>query len=85
MPPSPGYNWYCVLSSISDILVNAARIRASQCRSSPVKRPPKAVNEKTSQFEAEIEPHVEATPLPEPIVTQKLEIPPLEVSLQVND
>ncbi len=82
MPPSPGYNWYCVLSSISDILVNAARIRASQFRNSPVKRPPKAVNEKTSQFEAEIEPHVEATPLP--IVTQKLEIPPLEVSLQVN-
>ncbi|KAF8658435.1 hypothetical protein AX16_001986 [Volvariella volvacea WC 439] len=35
MPPSPAYNWYCVLASAADILSNAARIRASQVAYKP--------------------------------------------------
>lgn len=30
MPPGPGYNWLCVLSSATDILTHAAKIRAAQ-------------------------------------------------------
>lgn len=30
MPPGPGFNFFCVLSSAADILAHAARIRAAQ-------------------------------------------------------
>jgi hypothetical protein len=34
MPPGPAYNFLCVLSSVADILSNAARIRAAQTAAS---------------------------------------------------
>uniref|UniRef100_A0A0W0F3K2 Putative ABC1-domain-containing protein n=1 Tax=Moniliophthora roreri TaxID=221103 RepID=A0A0W0F3K2_MONRR len=30
MPPGPAYNWFCVISSVADILSHAARYRAKQ-------------------------------------------------------
>ncbi|GBE87014.1 Protein ABC1 homolog, mitochondrial [Sparassis crispa] len=33
MPPGPAFNWFCVASSVVDILSNAARIRATQVTS----------------------------------------------------
>ncbi|KAK7050998.1 hypothetical protein VNI00_005110 [Paramarasmius palmivorus] len=33
MPPGPAYNWFCVISSVAEIITHAARYRATQANS----------------------------------------------------